>query len=288
MKEKKINNKVESLKKKKKLFTAISTIMLSTLLLASVTYAWFTLTNKPKIEGFTINVGTTGKLEISLDNTTYDKSIKFTGLDNVCLRPLTSLDGKTFKKPKYSTEGKVTSVESITDINQIINKSDNDGGFLIKKDFYLKATTKNTKDIGIKLMAGSKNGDKVTGTYIYNNVADKSGVEAVRVSMTAGTTTKILEPSADKGATNAINDQYKESGWSESNPATIKQSGDGKFSENGSYTGDKSEELFKITPNQGTKVEMYIWIEGADKDSVNDIQGNAINYNFQFTSDDLE
>ncbi|MBQ3544518.1 MAG: hypothetical protein IJA34_05985 [Lachnospiraceae bacterium] len=57
---------------------------------------------------------------------------------------------------------------------------------------------------------------------------------------------------------------------------------------NGStYTDYVSEELFRIPTNQAVEVTMYIWLEGADKECVNKIVGNAINAQIRFISEDM-
>ena len=279
-------------KKTKKIITAVATMILSMLLLVSVTYAWFTLTNKPKIEGFMLKVGTTGKLEIATENTDskYGTSIEFDDIENMCLKPLTTLNGQEFYKPSArDPEGVVTNVSKISesDLLEITNKNTAEGGYIIKKTFYLKATTESkNQEVGIKLLAGSKNGDVISGTYINNKNDNngKKGSASVRVGITCGSTTKVLEPCSDVSVGTAS--QFKLDGWN--NLETIKHTSTGKFEPNGKTTQDKTDDLFKIKANEGTLVTMYIWLEGADKDCVNEIQGSEIEYSFQFTSDDIE
>lgn len=267
----------------------------SVALLTTATYAWFSLTNAAQVNQLTLKAGTTGSLLISNSATDgFSEAIDLTLPENCCLRPLSTTDGTSFHKPIYGTDGVVESVNTTAitagDLENMINDSEANGGWLIKKTFYLKANTKSElTEVGIKLLA-PKNTE--SGTTIDNASADTYGAEAIRISFTCtdvdnNTVTKILEPNADETFEKAAT-QASLRGWSDVD--TIKQSGtDYKFSNNDgtSYTDYVSEELFRIPTNEAVAVTMYIWLEGADKECVNEIVGNAINAQIRFISEDM-
>ena len=97
---------------------------------------------------------------------------------------------------------------------------------------------------------------------------------------------KVFEPNADGSASGASNDQYAMSGFD--TLTTVKQDVAGKFAINNSYTSDYSEDLFEIPVDRAIKINVYIWIEGADKDCVNEIASKVLTTALQFTSTDLQ
>ena len=257
-------------------------------LLTTATYAWFSLTNAAKVNQLTLKAGTTGSLLISNSATEGFSDAITLALDSeCCLRPLSTLDGTSFHKPIYGTDGIVESVDTTTitatELNEMTNRTEGAGGWLIKKTFYLKANTKSElTEVGIKLLA-PKNTE--AGTAI-DNITGTNGAEAIRVSFTCNGTTKILEPNADATFTEAAT-QASLAGWSSVD--TIKQGANHLFSANdgSTYTDYVSEEMFKIPTNQAVEVTMYIWLEGADKECVNKIVGSSINAQLRFISEDM-
>lgn len=53
-----------------KLFAAIAMLLVSSIMMVSTTYAWFTLSTAPEVQGITTTVGANGNLEIALSPTT--------------------------------------------------------------------------------------------------------------------------------------------------------------------------------------------------------------------------
>lgn len=98
----------------------------------------------------------------------------------------------------------------------------------------------------------------------------------------------MFEPNADGSATGASTDQYAMTGYS--SLTTIKQSTNGKYklASAAGYSSDVSDDLFEIPVDTATKVTVYIWIEGADKDCVNEIASKVLTTSLQFTSTDLQ
>lgn len=298
---KKNNEKVTRQKRNKRqriMATVVASIS-SVALLTTATYAWFSLTNAAQVNQLTLKAGTTGSLLISNSATDgFSEAIDLELPSDCCLRPLSTLNGTSFHKPIYGTDGVVESVNTTaitnTEMDKMVNKSEANGGWIIKKTFYLKANTKSElTQVGIKLLApkNTESGTTITNGKDANDKPTK-GAEAIRISFTCndvnnGITTKIFEPNADATFAEADADQAELSGWS--GISTIKQSANHLFMpKNGStYTDYVSEELFRIPTNQAVEVTMYIWLEGADKECVNKIVGNAINAQIRFISEDM-
>lgn len=280
--------------KNKKVKAMIVTMMLCVLMLSVTTYAWFKLTNSPSVSKLSLKAGTVGTLQISKNaNNGFSDTIDLTALvpENACLRPLTTVNGKNFYKPIYSNQGKVNGVEanSLTQaqMTAIANKSEKDGGYLVQVEFYLKASTSENKNIGIKLagtgVEGAAPGDH---TKVENSTNADTAAAAIRVSFEANNQVAVFEPNADEVLTRD-GEQYAMNGWSALK--TIQQGKNYKFKRAGgnAYDQSVSDELFTIPTNQPVKVTMRIWIEGADPDCVNDITGNVLSTQIKFISQDI-
>ena len=276
--------------KKNKFFQTILVVIMGVFFLTTATYAWFSLTNAPKVNNLILKAGTTGNLLISNEKTTgFSDSISLELDGECCLRPLTTINGKTFYRPVYASSGMVESVSpspiSDNELNSMVNKIETKGGWLIKKTFYLKATVKDLSTVDVRLMAPIQT--RESGTVISNVNKNSHGAEAVRVSFTYDKTTAVLEPNADVITDAANASQASLAGWK--NMSVIKQGSNYKFSgDNGrTYTSDVSDKLFDIPTNKPVEVTMYIWLEGADRDCVNEIMGNSINVELRFISEDI-
>ena len=55
---------------KNKLIAAIAMLLVSSIMMVSSTYAWFTLSTAPEVQGITTTVGANGNLEIALAHPT--------------------------------------------------------------------------------------------------------------------------------------------------------------------------------------------------------------------------
>lgn len=148
-----------------KLMAAISMLLVSSIMLVSSTYAWFTLSTAPEVTGISTSVGANGNLEIALLNKdTYvnpadissavgDSSAKQAvtlanitwgnlvdlkdasyGLTNIKLMPARLLakngviaDGTSIAVAKYGTDGRVTELDEATVSGIYHTKGVNDG-----------------------------------------------------------------------------------------------------------------------------------------------------------------
>ncbi|MGN0375168.1 MAG: hypothetical protein ACI4EN_06660 [Butyrivibrio sp.] len=277
--------------KKNKILTAAITALLCVLFLTTAVYAWFSMTNAPKVSNLVLRAGTAGNLQISNERDTgYSDSITLELDGDCCLRPLTTIDGVNFYRPVYGNDGVVESIapSAITpaEMEGMINAVESEGGWLIKKTFYLKADGSGSDNfIDIKLM--SPIGTRESGTVIRDATEDTYGAEAVRISFTYNGTTGILEPNADVTSKEADASQVSLPGWN--NMPVIKQGSDNYFSADGgrTYTQGVSEELFRIPVGEPAEVTMYIWLEGADKECVNSIMGSSVEIELRFISEDI-
>lgn len=268
---------------KTKLLYSLAMLAVSAVVLTTASYAWFSISNQPKVEDITLTAGTFGGLTISKTESGEFKDTVNLSTDittGTVLRPITSPNGIDFYKPTYGSAGKVTGVEAnkVNDLSTISNKSQADGGYIAASSFYLKATGGSSDKVKIQLASGTKVENKDGGQAAY----------AIRIAFVVdGTSTcKVFEPNADGSATGASGDQYAMPGYQ--SLTTVKQDVAGKFALNNSYTSDYSEDLFEIPVDRATKITMYIWVEGADKDCVNGIASKVLTTSLQFTSTDLQ
>lgn len=299
------NNAGSNIKPRKSTARRLRSVFVVAFILLAVTgttvYAWFTVTNQAQVSSLTLQAGTSGGLKIGKSaNDCKHTSIELVTTSNkvnYCVRPITSVDGVKFFKPVYAANGVVSGVEDTSsDVATISNKSEADGGYMLSYTVYLLAEAKNLKgNVGIRL-ASDKVDANSKGTYVQAGDNDSTGAHmAIRMSFTANDTTSVYEPNANSSVKGADTDQYSQSAWGQLK--TIKQTSDssGLFAKEKalpnavvSYKETTSPELFKIKANTVTPVKINIWLEGADKDCVNDIIAENLKANIQFVCTELE
>ncbi len=281
----------KSINKKRKILLGVSVVIFNVLFLTTAAYAWFSLTNAPSVHNMVLKAGTSGELLISNERDgEYSDSITLEFDEECCLRPLTTINGTTFYRPIYGADGVVEKVSDTaitnSEIETMINAVESEGGWLIKKTFYLKSSVSDLKKIDVRLMAPIPNREK--GTVITNAFEDTSAAEAIRISFTHNGVTAVVEPLADVVTKEADTNQAKMAGWD--NMSVIKQNSSNNFSADGgrTYNQSVSDKLFDIPTNEPAEVTMYIWLEGADRDCVNAIMGNTINVELRFFSEEIK
>lgn len=298
-KEKKIKKMEKGCIPRKKIRGAIVSICVSTILLGTTTFAWFTLTNQAKVSEIKIKAGTESGLLIGHTKDSLGmEPIEFEyqdGGESFCIRPITSVDGTTFYAPIYGDKGIVTGVEDKSlNVTEISNKTEEKNGYMLTYKFYLKAESKSiTEPVGIRLASVQAVGAN-EGTKVNKTEESVVGAEAaIRMSFTANGTTTIYEPNSDVVVVSRT-EQAEKKGWSK--VKTIKQSGNelGLFAKELAlpygkvdYNSTVSPELFKIPINTATEVTLHIWLEGADKDCVNEIAADELLSNITFICTDL-
>lgn len=249
-------------------------------LLGTATFAWFTVSNTPRVNNLALVAATTGDLKIAdAEAGPYGDELDLaTGsggnMSNVELNPVTTQNGRDFYAPVY-TESTVTGVENIPEGELNTN-------YVYEKTFWLRAETNSSSVrrnrrfdvyfVGIRSEGG--------GTFVENASSSDWAASAVRISFTLDDgTTFIYEPNADSNvngerAVNGLPGSY--GGYS-----TIQQSSNRRFNNS---NDNNSEKLFTIPENTPTRVVMRVWIEGTDNDCVNEISASDILGQIQFIS----
>lgn len=274
-----------------------NTILLSILILlvASIgVYAWFSVSNRARIENLALIADHQGNLLIADDTGngpgTYSDALDAataTGADEQyknILSPVTTTDGKTFYAPVYnSLTNTVDSVEQITDMTELKQY------YIYEKSFYLKAGSSNdstvakiarTYDIALY---GIASGERANGSYIVQNSTNgDTAARAIRISFTLDDgSTYIYEPNygAGNSDTNRANDGV---GDTYGRYTTYQQYESGAFVN--SPKTNESEKLFTIDENVDVRVTMRIWIEGTDADCTNSIASDMVSGQIMFIS----
>lgn len=273
-------------------------IVLIALLLVVVsgvgTYAWFSVSNRARVENLALIADYAGNLQIADDlgnrPGTYSDALDLknaTGaanMDNSILSPVTTKDGVKFFAPNYNSL--TQTVESVTEIT---NKDELNKYYVYEKTFYLKAGAANGNNVGnitrtydIALYGVNSN-NKTNGCFIYQPTASgDAAANSIRVSFTLEDgTSYIYEPNSDvhntdnTKAIDGVNNEYGRYN-------TYQQNSNGSFVI--SPKTNESEKLFTINENVDVKVTMRLWIEGTDVDCTNSIGADAIAGQIQFIS----
>ncbi|MBE5926807.1 MAG: hypothetical protein E7270_07590 [Lachnospiraceae bacterium] len=301
-------------KKRKRLNLTKRTMMtivmlgISILTISISAFAWFLITNTPKVENIELTADTIGTLQIAEDMGDkpgeYSDTLDLKGKNkkNTYLSPVTTKDGLTFFTPVY-TENKVTNLKKETQ-KKVLNTK-----YVYEKTFYLRAgddSTKVDKDkaktYDIYLVGSSA--DSNNGCFVKQKGTDGKGNEitaanSIRVALTfeggnsGEKVTVIYEPNADKdnkgvkGKNMAYFDYKGNDSNSEAYGAygTIQQNYDKSFKPN-SNISSRSVVIDTITEGNDIKVTMRIWLEGMDKDCVNQVAADEIIGQIQFGSEE--
>ena len=137
-----------------KLFAAIAMLLVSSIMMVSTTYAWFTLSTAPEVQGITTTVGANGNLEIALSpadgsaarigsamgdsnlawtakNTTWGNLLNLSdesyGLAGITLLPsrlnVSAVGTTPLKTPVYGADGRVQKLEANSAIGKLNTES---------------------------------------------------------------------------------------------------------------------------------------------------------------------
>lgn len=295
-------------KMSKQMSMSIIMVIVSLVILSISTYAWFLITNSPKAQNITLTADTLGDLkiaDITAEDTpdTYGDSIDLTDTTGMksYLSPVTTKDGLTFFSPEYS-EGNVVGLNEETDETRLHTK------YVYEKTFFLRAGKEKSevdqnkaKNFDIYLVGTTT--DSSNGCYMrQKNTSGTDGSEitaanSLRVSLTfeggitGETVTVIYEPNVDKdnggvAGTNMAFYRYVGADKDEYGAySTIQQNYDKSFVPN-SNVASRSVALDTIKEGEDIKVTMRIWLEGMDKDCMNDIAADQIIGQLQFISEE--
>lgn len=278
----------------------LTVILLILMTLITVgTFAWFSVTNNPKVQNLALVADHEGNLQIADDvggsPGTYEDVLdlatatKADYMNAVRLSPVTTKDGVTFFSPNYdSATNTVGSVTQITDQAELVNT------YIYEKTFYLKASGGgDAQAIGGAAkyevgLVGPQTGNGASGSYILKAsesvVTDPdTAANVVRISFTVNGQTAIYEPNyevhntGDKKAIDGVGGSGGYGGY-----AVHQQASDGKFV-NGDGSGN-SQTLFTLDEGVDTLVTMRVWLEGTDVDCTNSVGSDMIKGQIQFIS----
>ncbi len=307
----------EKRQRRKQLTMTISMIIVSVLVISVASYAWYKLTNTPKITSSEFTADTIGNLQIS--NVTVDNGVDkpeeykdaiglFDGVSDedkakMYLSPVTTQDGLKFFKPVY-LEGKVDHLDYLDENDENQNKELHTK-YIYEKKFFLRAGSDNVdsdkaKYYDIHFIGMSQdeiNGatfDDTTGTYIIKK-ADATGETAaysIRISFEFKNTQTgdvvIYEPNSEKHNTFNENNSVKytnKPGEKYGEYDTLKQLSTKSFVGDGK-DGTEAQSGSICTIKEGDDVEctLRMWIEGTDVDCVNQIAADTMKGQIQFIS----
>lgn len=257
-------------------------------------WAWFTISNRARVENLSLIADHQGNLQIADDlgngPGTYSDSLNLnnatgTKMSSIVLSPITSKDGVNFYIPNFdSLTNTVNSVTQLTDRTQLTKY------YIYEKTFYLKAGSNSKNNVAeIKrtydvALYGVKSNNRTNGCFIYQPASSgDTAANTIRISFTLPDgQTYVYEPNcnAHNSDTNrAINGIGSEYGTYAN---LYQQNADGTFVN--SPKANESEKLFTLDENKDTLVTMRVWIEGTDNDCTNSIASDMVAGQIQFIS----
>ena len=257
-------------------------------------WAWFTISNRARVENLSLIADHQGNLQIADDlgngPGTYSDALNLnnatgTKMSSIVLSPVTSRDGVNFYIPNFdSLTNTVNSVTQLTDRAQLTKY------YIYEKTFYLKAGSNSKNNVAeIKrtydvALYGVQSNNKTNGCFIYQPTSSgDTAANAIRISFTLPDgQTYVYEPNCNKhnnDTNRAINGIGSEYG---SFANLYQQNADGTFVK--SPKANESEKLFTLDENKDTLVTMRVWIEGTDNDCTNSIASDMIAGQIQFIS----
>lgn len=319
MKRKKDNE--EKRQHRKQLIMTTSMIMVSVLVISVASYAWYRITNTPKITNAEFTADTIGNLQISnvKDNNgvnipeEYKDSIElFDGVSSensntMYLNPVTTEDGISFYKPVYNGD-KIEKMQLLDEKNADDYKELHTK-YVYEKKFFLKAGTDSLKQGKEKYydihfvgksqdeISGSVSFDETTGTYVVGNKNTNdydTAANSIRISFEFKNAqtgeTVIYEPNSDKhnkGIAGTNMSSYTNKGDEKYGEyTTLKQLADKSFkiSENSKGTDSMSDVICVIKEGVDVECTLRMWIEGTDEDCMNEIAADTMLGQIQFIS----
>lgn len=255
-------------------------VCVSVAMLSTATYAWFTVTSSPSVEGLKLTAATKGGLEISWDKSTWQSSIDIKGQPDTQVRtekltPVTVTD----KTPAFKQAVKATGgVVKDTDLGDVPTDDTLYREYVAKYTYYLRpAGGSGTVSVGLSKKDGSDSGCYIEREKV--NTASEKAEQAIRVGFKVGDNWIIYEPNCEADSNS---ESYIPHASVTSYPVKdklVQQESGGSF-KNGS--DGNSEKLFDISGV--TEIEMYIWIEGTDRSCVNGIMTDELKGRIQFNA----
>lgn len=273
MKEPKGNNKKRN---RKEIRNAFVMLCVAVAMMSTATYAWFTMTDSPTVQGLKMTAASSGGLELSDADEAWNNSITVETTSKI-LSPVSTI-GNTdkFGSPVYSGN-QVNSVTEITDETELKEK------YVAVYDYKIRALgATETSPVKVGLLGGDGSGSNPTGSFIIREDkknATQQAAYAIRVGFKIDNTWAIYEPNSDgtSDGNKALN------GYTAGSSSTVKQkAGSGDFtSDTGS--GNISKAIFELKDTNEHNIKMYVWLEGTDEQCVNELQTDTLTGQIQFT-----
>lgn len=238
-------------------------------MMSTATYAWFTMTDSPTVEGLRMTAASSGGLELKDNDEDWSSAITV-DTNSKKLSPV-SVIGSTdkFGKPRYSGN-RVDGVDEITDTTEL---KDN---YVAVYEYQIRASGATPVDVG--LLGGDGSG---TGSFIVRadeKSATQQAAYAIRVGFKIDNGTwAIYEPNANQntGGTKA------ENGYT-GPTSDVKQNSNGEFTSD-TGNGKTSKKIFTLSDGNEHNITMYVWLEGTDDQCVNELQTDELKGQIQFT-----
>lgn len=263
-------------------------VCVSVAMLSTATYAWFTVTSSPSVEGLKLTAATKGGLEISWDKSDWQSSIdiKDQPKDQVQTEKLTPVT-VTDKTPAFKQAVKATGTNNgksaVTD-NDLEDVPTNENTlyseYVAKYTYYLRpAGGSGTVSIGLSKNDSSDNGCYIKRTNAHSASESDRAEQAIRVGFKVDSNWIIYEPNCDKDTSSDNYIPHVSVTPYPVNDMVVQQESSGSFKKG---SGGNSEKLFDISGV--TEIEMYIWIEGTDRSCVNGIMTDELEGRIQFNA----
>lgn len=265
-------NKQRRKRNKKDIRNAFVMLCVTIAMMSTATFAWFTMTDSPTVQGLKMTAAATGGLELSTDKNDWNSVITVDS-DTKSLSPVSTFTNTKidFGTPVYAN-GSVGSITKITDDTEL-KKS------VAVYTYYIRASLETGGSVDVGLLGGDGSS---TGTYIIRDIANSAkegAANAIRVGFLVDSKDWfIYEPQSDQHASSS---SHKAGNAYTGQESTVQQNATGTFAKGG--TGEKTNKLFTLSDGNAHTVTMYVWLEGTDDDCVNEIQTDSLKGQIQFT-----
>lgn len=280
---------------------ALVMVIVMAAMLSTATYAWFTLTNNATVTGMQMTAGGSSGLKVSktgedgtwkdaidLTQTGEDGEVVTQQINQVTVKKGTEGFVPEFYSPVYTAGAGNTAVVSGVEAIDAADLTN----YVAKYEYYLKTEAQESAPVGLVIgkMPGAtettglnNNGDPlIDGSFV--KATEESDTDtaayAVRIGLVVDGKMYIYEPNNDGTIANGSK-ATAEGEASNDYEATVSSTKDGTVTIGGA--DGKSDKLFTVTNTEGTKVTMYVWIEGTDNECVDQIKADDIEAQVQFT-----
>ncbi|MBE5884269.1 MAG: hypothetical protein E7291_07620 [Lachnospiraceae bacterium] len=286
--------------------SAVTMMCVMAAMLSTATFAWFSLTSNPVVNGLQMTAASSEGLKISKDNTTWRNAIDMSvesdntpAVEAATLYPATLLTKELggdyipdFLSPVY-TGFTVTGTEAVTNVNF--------ADYVASCTYYLKSEGTEVVNVGIMTVdpntvdpanIGVTDGNpNVEGSFVKvitdgdSDTTDHSAIEAVRIALVVDETeVYIYEPNS--GTTLIASSTYATNGLT-TDPVTadvVSSFDDGVITSAGKTSDYVSQGLFTLQPGVSRQIDMYMWFEGQDDQCVDQIMKDLVEAQIQFTA----